>query len=256
MPVSESAHTPESGVLHFAFPGLPQVGCAFQTAGADGGANISWSHGPLAQVRASRQRLLQALPGATRLVELTQVHGDAMLFEPHATDWLDGPTVLQEADGLACSLAESGPGLGLVIKTADCQPILLAHRGGAHIAAIHAGWRGNRCNFPATAVARFCERYHLEPADVFAVRGPSLGPSRAEFVNFDSEWGDAFRPWFEPQSRCMDLWSLTRHQLQTAGVPAGQIYGLDICTMNNTLFHSYRRDRQCGRQAAIIWIRG
>ena len=238
-------------ILHFSFPGLPQVGCAFQC----GDANISWSHGPEADVRANRKGLLAALTGATRLVELKQVHGDAMLFEPQPSDWLaDAP--LPEADGLACSLEHSGAGLGLVIKTADCQPILLAHRGGRHIAAIHAGWRGNRCDFPGSAVARLCERYKLEPSDWLAVRGPSLGPACAEFVNFDAEWGEDFRPWFEPQSRCMDLWGLTRHQLQQAGIPAAQIYGMDMCTMSNALFNSYRRDRNCGRQAAIIWIRG
>ena len=232
-------------VLHFAFPGLPQVGCAVQTAGMDGTANMSWSHGDAAQVRTCRKNLLAALPGVERLAELKQVHGDAIVMEPEAQDWLSGPQALPEADGLACSLQHSGPGLGLVIKTADCQPILLAHRGGRHIAAIHAGWRGNRCNFPGTAVARLCEHYKLKPHDWLAVRGPSLGPACAEFA-----------PWFEPQSRCMDLWQLTRHQLQEAGIPAAQIYGMDICTRTNPLFHSFRRDRNCGRQAAIIWLKG
>ena len=238
-------------ILHFSFPGLPQVGCAFQC----GDANISWSHGPETQVRANREALHGSLPGVAHFVELKQVHGDALLFEPQPTDWLHD-TPLPEADGLACSLDASGPGLGLVIKTADCQPIILAHRGGRHIAAIHAGWRGNRCNFPGSAVALLCERYKLEPADWLAVRGPSLGPGCAEFVNFDAEWSDAFRPWFEPQSRCMDLWGLTRHQLQEAGLPERNIYGMDICTMSNQLFNSYRRDRNCGRQAAIVWLRG
>ena len=238
-------------VLHFSFPGLPQVGCVFQC----GDANISWSHGPEAQVLANRTNLRDSLPGVTRLVELKQVHGDVLLFEPTATDWLHD-TPLSEADGLACSLDVSGPGLGLVIKTADCQPIILAHRGGRHIAALHAGWRGNRCNFPGSAVARLCERYNLDPADWLAVRGPSLGPACAEFVHFDAEWGADFRPWFEPQSRCMDLWGLTRHQLQQAGLPAANIYGMDICTMSNAGFNSYRRDRTCGRQAAIVWLRG
>ena len=237
--------------LSFSFPGLPQVGCAFQC----GDANISWSHGSEVQVRANRETLQGSLPGATRLVELKQVHGDVLLFEPQATDWLQD-TPLPEADGIACSLDASGPGLGLVIKTADCQPIILAHKGGRHIAAIHAGWRGNRCNFPGTAVARLCERYKHEPADWLAVRGPSLGPGCAEFVNFDAEWSEEFRPWFEPQSRCMDLWGLTRHQLQQAGLLERNIYGMDICTMSNTLFYSYRRDRNCGRQGAIVWLRG
>lgn len=73
------------------------------------------------------------------------MHGDTLVFEPDAVSWEAQPTA--DGDGLATSR----PGLGLLIKTADCQPVLLAHRSGRHIAALHAGWRGNRCNFPGTA---------------------------------------------------------------------------------------------------------
>ena len=87
------------------------------------------------------------------------------------------------------------------------------------------------------------------------MRGPSLGPARAEFVNFEREWSDGFRPWFDPATRTMDLWGLTRRQLQRAGLPERQIYGLDLCTAsNNGQFFSYRREKRSGRQASLIWI--
>ena len=176
------------------------------------------------------------------------MHGDALLFEPDPAD-PEQPSTL-EADGAATSR----PRRALMIKTADCQPILLADASGRHVAALHAGWRGNRCNFPGSGVDRFCARYGISPRDVFAVRGPSLGPTLAEFVNFDREWSEDFRPWFDEQTRCMDLWSLTRHQLRQAGLPASHIYGLDICTFANPAFYSYRRNHACGRQASLIWM--
>ena len=53
----------------------------------------------------------------------------------------------------------------------------------------------------------------------------------------------------------MDLWGLTRRQLQRAGLPERQIYGLDLCTAsNNGQFFSYRREKRSGRQASLIWI--
>ena len=52
----------------------------------------------------------------------------------------------------------------------------------------------------------------------------------------------------------MDLWGLTRYQLEQAGVPPAQIYGLDFCTLSNPkLFYSYRR-KDAERQMAAIWI--
>lgn len=244
----------------FAFPGVPRVRCAFQfrSPGAGGGpwagGNVSFRVGDdAAAVADNRRALLAALrpQGLSAWAELLQVHGDAMVFEPEPVDCAGDVSV--EGDGMATAR----PGLGLLIKTADCQPILLAHKSGTHIAAIHAGWRGNRCAFPVTAVERFCGRYGLEPRDLVAVRGPSLGPGRAEFVNFATEWGTGYAAWFDAASRTMDLWGLTRHQLARAGLLPRNIYGLDWCTASNhELFFSYRHARRCGRQASLIWMAG
>ncbi|MBQ3059423.1 MAG: laccase domain-containing protein [Desulfovibrio sp.] len=243
--------------ISFRFPGIDRVRCAFQTrCAADdpyAGGNISFSVGDRAyMVTAHRQALLEKLysQGVQAWAELHQVHGDSLVYEPEGIPCEVSPTV--EGDGMATER----PGLGLFIKTADCQPILLAHRSGRYVAALHVGWRGNRCAFPVSGVSRFCEHYGLRASDILAVRGPSLGPARAEFVNFEQEWSEAFRPWFDTATRTMDLWSLTRYQLQQAGIPERQIYGLDLCTYSNdNAFFSYRRSRQTGRQGSLIWIR-
>ena len=216
------------------------------------GGNISFStDDDPDRVTCNRRGMLAALQacGLAAWAELNQVHGDALVFEPEAVACEARPAA--EGDGMVTSR----PGLGLLIKTADCQPILLAHKSGRYVAALHAGWRGNRCDFPGTGVARFCARYDLKARDLLAVRGPSLGPGRAEFVNFEREWSDDFRPWFDLDTQTMDLWSLTRYQLRQAGLPERQIYGLDLCTASNTAqFFSYRREKKSGRQASLIWI--
>ncbi|WP_443660822.1 polyphenol oxidase family protein, partial [Desulfovibrio sp.] len=204
--------------IPFVFPGVDNVRCAFQTRwqeagdGPYAGGNISLATADDRQSVIGNRRELRAALGLRRMAELNQVHGDAMIFEPDAVEPDAVPRC--DADGMATAQA----GLGLVIKTADCQPILLAHKSGRFVAGIHAGWRGNRCDFPGSGVRRFCEHYGVEPRELLAVRGPSLGPARAEFINFESEWSDEFRPWFDAQSRTMDLWGLTRWQLEQAGL--------------------------------------
>ncbi len=241
--------------VDFRFPGVANVRCAFTSRrGGVGlppydGANLSFDVGDDPVRVAANRRDLVARLGLSRWSELRQVHGDTLLFEP-------APTPIPEASRVeADAQATATPGLALVIKTADCQPILLAHESGRFVAALHAGWRGNVLNLPGSAVARRCEHYGCAPAELFAVRGPSLGPERAQFTNFEAEFGPAFRPFFDPATQTVDLWRLTRHQLETAGLAPGRIFGIDRCTMSNPLdFFSYRGSRTTGRMMSLVWM--
>ncbi len=237
------------GVIPFAFPGLPGVGCAFTTAGAGNlSLTVSLDEEGKTRTRAARRALCKDL-GLTGWTELHQVHGDALLVEPPATP--AGEASALEADGSATTK----PGRGLVIKTADCQPILLAHKGGRHVAALHVGWRGNVMDFPRSGVQAFCKAYDLKPGDLLAVRGPSLGPGAAEFVNFDKEWPEGFRPWFDEADKCMNLWELSKNQLEAAGLRRENIFGLDLCTWSlPELLFSHRR-KHAVRQMSLIWIK-
>ncbi|WP_419785894.1 polyphenol oxidase family protein [Pseudodesulfovibrio sp.] len=252
---------PPIAFFPFSFPEISSVACAFTSR--RGGvsepphdsANLSYEVGDDEQAVSQNRRLIHDRLALSGWCELKQIHGDIIQYDLDATQPEAAPTL--EGDGLTTTR----PGTGLVIKTADCQPILLAHRSGKYIAALHAGWRGNRMNFPGSGVTRFCEHYQLDPADIFAVRGPSLGPTAAEFVNFATDFGPGFGSYFDTKRRTMDLWQLTRDQLHAAGVPQDQIFGMDLCTMSrDDTFFSYRKAcaspvKGTGRQVGIIWIR-
>lgn len=250
--------------IPFQFPGIPNVSCAF-TGRAFGNVSLDLAARSDRELRPASapelweqtvqtRRTIPAALGVNAFAEAHQVHGVQTIFEPEPQN-PDQPAVL-DADGLAAMR----PGLALMIKTADCQPILIAHEGGRHIMALHAGWKGNRQDYPFLAVGEFCERYSLRPSELWAVRGPSLGPVAAEFTNFSTEWGPDFEPWFDAAARTMDLWALARHQLVRAGLAPSRVLGLDICTHDNAEhFFSYRRFRKHGlpdgRQASFIWMR-
>ena len=245
MAVSQGLLSYFPAIIPFAFPGVPGVSVYF-TTGLYG--NISLEVGLAGEPEAKRRAALAPLLGFDAWTELKQVHGDTLLINPPLTPF-NAPSAL-EADG-ACT---AKPRQALLSKAADCQQILLAHQSGKYVAALHCGWKGNRINFPASGLAAFCAAYGLEPGDVMAVRGPSLGPGVAEFINFAQEWGDEFLPWFNQKTKCMDLWSLSRSQLAQAGMRPENIFALDICTYTFSDFlFSYRRG-QAGRQAALIFI--
>ena len=58
-----------------------------------------------------------------------QIHGDGFCFASSSGE-----------QGDFDALITSTRGLGLVIRTADCVPVLVSN--GVEVAAIHAGWRG------------------------------------------------------------------------------------------------------------------
>lgn len=232
-------------LIPFAFPGIPGVRCAFGGVAA-GDISLRASADPEAARRARRRA--RAALGFSSWHSLRQVHGLNMVFDP------EKDSLETESAVIGDGLATSRPGRALVIKTADCQPVLLAHAGGRHVAALHVGWRGGVAGFAGLGVLAFCRRYGFSPSEVSAARGPSLGPSWSEFVNFHEEFGPEFRRYYDEVSRTVDLWRLTRDQLITAGVPPERIYALDLCTRSLPAFFSYRRDKTTGRQGSFIWI--
>lgn len=245
------------GLIPFAFPGAPGVRCAFSTRsrgasdGPYGRGNLSFDVGddPRA-VMANRLALRERL-GFRQWRECRQAHGSDMVFDPEPGELLKGEE--READGLATDR----PGLALAIKTADCQPVLLAHASGKYVAALHVGWRGNVLGLPASGVARFCAAYDLRPEEVYAVRGPSLGPGAARFTNFAAEFGERFDSWYDPAQQTVNLWRLTHCQLLQAGLKHENIFALDLCTWElENEFFSYRREKVTGRMASVIWIGG
>ena len=242
-------------LIPFSFPGAPRVKCAFQTrrGGASAGpfaqGNFSLDVGDHREDVLKNRKALMDQSGCAVCQELKQIHGVDMLFDPHPQGPCDRGSI--EADGSATSR----PSLALVIKTADCQPLMLAHTSGKYIAALHVGWRGNVQKFPLSGVRAFCERYSLDPAEVMAARGPSLGPGASEFRNFSEEFGSEFEKYFNEETRRVDLWRLTRDQLIEAGLRPDNIFSLDLCTYSlGEWFFSYRRDKECGRHANVIWI--
>lgn len=228
----------------------PAARCVFGKRGRGMEGNISFAAGDDAgAVAGRRRRLLESLPGLSAIAEVCQVHGDDIIIEPEAGP--QPPERLPKADGMLTTRR----GLGLLIKTADCQPLFITHREMNAAMALHVGWRGNRVNLPAKGVAVFCGHCGARPKDLLAVRGPSLGPSRAEFVNFESEWGPEFAEFFDAASRRMNLWELTRAQLVRAGLEPENISGIDICTAApDSPFFSWRRGRDAGRQGSMIWL--
>ncbi|MCF8065919.1 MAG: polyphenol oxidase family protein [Desulfarculaceae bacterium] len=198
--------------------------------------------GPQAEPNLERLRL--AL-GLRRLVWVRQVHGTEIVA-------VSGEENLPaaQADGLVTDQA----GVGLLIKQADCQAVILAAPQRGVIANLHAGWRGNAAGMPAKGVEFLDERYGVAPDELYAAVSPSLGACCGEFVNWREELPQWFAQ-FKVGENHFDLESATRHQLEASGVRPERIFTSGKCTVCDQDFYSYRRDKTTARFATVVALR-
>ena len=73
------------------------------------------------------------------------------------------------------ALVTNTPGVGLVIFTADCTPILLHDPVTGAVGAAHAGWRGTAANIAGKTVQAMVDAFGCKPEDICAAIGPNIG---------------------------------------------------------------------------------
>jgi len=102
-----------------------------------------------------------------RPVIMRQLHSDIVHRLERA------PAEKLEGDALMTSV----PGLLLVVRTADCLPVLLADPERRAVAAVHCGWRGTQKRILERTVRAMGRAYGSKPGDLLAALGPCIGPA-------------------------------------------------------------------------------
>jgi len=175
-----------------------------------------------------------------RPVYLRQIHTDIVRTPDPNTD--ESP----EGDAWITDV----PGFLLVIKTADCLPLLLADPRRRAVGAVHCGWRSTRLGIAAKAVQAMEERFGADPAAIIAALGPCIGtpcyevgPEVAREFR-DAGLPDVLRPHPSDRERSLlDIREANKRQLLKSGLGANHIVSLDLCTRCEPALHSWRRDR-------------
>lgn len=199
--------------------------------------------GPAASRAENLRRVLDDFAPHDDLADLVQVHGaDVVTVGRPGESWRR-----PDADAVVASR----PGVTLLVRAADCVPVLLADPVNGVVGAAHAGRLGlQRAVVPAT-VARMRE---LGARDLTAWIGPSICGGCYE-VPSDLQEGVAAQ---HPAARSTTTWGTPALDI-AAGVRA-QLHADDVavidadrCTRESPDLFSYRRDgRSAGRHAGLI----
>lgn len=179
---------------------------------------------------------------------LTQTHSTRVITLPYHGDNLEADAVYTNHPNQVC-----------LVMTADCLPVLFTNHQGNEVAAAHAGWRG-LCD---GILEQTVQHFQAPPQEIIAWLGPAIGPKsfqvgedvRQQFLAQNSKLAQAFTPDDKAQGKYLaDLYLLARLKLQKLGIL--HITGGEHCTYQEANhFFSFRREKQTGRMASMIWFK-
>jgi len=181
-----------------------------------------------------------------RFARLNQVHGDDVLVVD-----APGPGPLEDLPS-GDALVTATRGVGLMIRAADCVPVLLADARVGVVGAIHSGRHGTSLDIATRTITRMRE---LGAEQIRAWVGPRVcggcyevpGQMRAEVAAAvpatyaETTWG----------TPALDLGAGVVAQLAAVGADVIDVGG---CTREEPRLHSHRRDGAlAGRLAGVVW---
>lgn len=190
------------------------------------------------------RRLLADFAPGDAVADLHQVHGTDV-------EVLAGPPAERPR---ADALVTGSRGLVLLVRAADCVPVLLADTAARVVAAVHVGRAGLAAGVVPATLERMrrlgarsakawlgphiCGACYEVPEPLQAAVAERVPESRSS-----TSWGTA----------SLDLGAGVRAQLGTAGIG---VVDVSRCTRESAELYSYRRDgSHAGRQAGLVRIR-
>ena len=224
-----------------------------QVAGADWPAVVGENLHRVSSALAEAAGLPEAPP---RLALMHQVHGSdvAVVDEAYATLDTPGPDELPHVDALVTTRRD----VALVVRVADCVPVLLADADAGVVAAVHAGRAGVQADVVGAALDAMADL----GADPGAGRmqgwiGPSICGACYEVPDDMADEVAAAAPAARTTTRAgtagLDLPAAVEQRLIDRGVRVA--HRSPRCTLETPSLFSHRRDAAAsGRAAGVIWL--
>jgi polyphenol oxidase len=207
----------------------------------------------LERVRENRRLALETLGrDPASVYDVWQVHGVEVAIA-------EAPRAPEAPHLQADAILTDRPGLTLMMRFADCVPILLHDPVRKVVGIAHAGWMGTVRGTVRFTVEAMQKRYCSSPVDIRAAIGPSIGPDHYEVspdvvMQVRQTYGsDAERLLLVNADHIkLDQWAANRLLLERAGVRHIEV--AELCTACHTEdWYSHRAENgRTGRFGTII----
>ncbi|MCU0487878.1 MAG: peptidoglycan editing factor PgeF [Anaerolineales bacterium] len=216
-------------------------------------------------VQANRRKAFEVLDlDSQAMFDVWQVHSAEVVLATR-------PRPPAEIHHRADAILTDRPGLALMMRFADCVPIVLFDPIHKALGIVHAGWVGTVNQVAARAVEAMRQAFHTHPADLLAGIGPSIGVHHYEVgpevvARVQGAFGadspgllvplDARQAGSPGTERVQfDLWQANRLILERSGVHQVEIAGLcTACHLDDWFSHRGELGKT-GRFGALVALK-
>jgi hypothetical protein len=208
--------------------------------------------GDLLSIRKKEKSLLSDLtgirPGSIHF--LRQVHGDTILTVPSHK-----ATGSQVSAGEGDALITSRAGEVLVIRTADCVPVVLFDPEVPILAMVHSGWRSTRLNITGKVLDLMENRFGSKPENIHVAILPGIGPFAYEVQkDVAQHFPDHVRP--SGERFLLDLPGAIAREASDKGILKHNLYITEHCTLSEKEEFFSHRGGDRGRNLNYAWFEG
>ena len=155
------------------------------------------------------------------------------------------------------------PNCALVIRTADCIPMVIYDKKQKIIGAIHSGWKGTLNSIIEKTINSMIDNFSSNPKDLYLYLYPSIQKYHFEI---GKDVYDQFAQKLENikkyttqknEKYYLDLQQIVIDDAIKTGVLKEHIFNNNVCTYcHNDIFYSYRYNHTDKRNYLIVMIKG
>jgi len=187
--------------------------------------------------------------------DVWQVHGKRIICT-------DSPRPIEQAHLKADGIFTDNPEVTLLMRFADCVPLVFADPIKHVVGVVHAGWQGTVKRIAAEAIEVLKRRYASKPEHLLCAIGPSICKDCYQVsLNTAQQFRDVFGQEAtafidnRDEGIYLDLWKANQMTLEKAGVK--HIERADLCTAHHLEdWYSYRAEKgKTGRFGVVIALK-
>ncbi len=205
---------------------------------------------PVEEIKKNRKKLAQENNfDYNSITMVNQVHGDEIIIvkeRDKGNSAYAKSNLIPKADAMVTELSN----ITLVIKTADCVPLLFYDPIKNIIAAAHAGWKGTASNISRKLINILKNKFSVNPASLIVAMAPSISGQNYDITYTKDNRIEIFQDLFKNNKKVihysnghiyLDLLEANRIQCINSNVKDSNIDISNICTFENSkIWASYR----------------
>jgi hypothetical protein len=205
--------------------------------------NVSYEYGVKEAVDKNIDKILATINIKRKdLYDMVQVHGNNISVVKESKH------TYEQTDGLVTN----NSGRYLLLRSADCFPIILYAAEKKVLGLLHAGWKGATQHIIEKALIKLNNVFNLRPNEIAALVGPGIHSCCYQHKDLLQEKLPEWDEYISVKSdlKQLDLHGFLTESLKQAGVK--QVYDLDVCTGCDQRFFSHYLAAKKGLQQNIF----